>query len=297
MLRFVVNEPSFGWISKTLTVWGHAFLAVWSLALLAFVSPAAAQQVVQCPALPNLESTNTSVDTKTALDVLSKIISNVGIDIDVRRERDSILKNNPRADQTIIVLTMASTLCGMIASDASLSGSQKAERFQKMMIDVMMRASGPAPLARTDEKQSRDSRDDPRRWLARFPILSHARDLSRGRAPVTRAADETDKPPLPSKTGFLRTVPFYINEANKYFVIVGSAPSEEAARKLLAQLKAKAPQYDFVLYAPYGSNTNFAIVMACRVPRSVALEALRFAQRDVAQDAFLWACRSSGDRC
>jgi len=120
---------------------------------------------------------------------------------------------------------------------------------------VMMRASGPAPLARTDEKQSRDSRDDPRRWLARFPILSHARDLSRGRAPVTRAADETDKPPLPSKTGFLRTVPFYINEANKYFVIVGSAPSEEAARKLLAQLKAKAPQYDFVLYAPYGSNT------------------------------------------
>jgi hypothetical protein len=55
----------------------------------------------------------------------------------------------------------------MIASDASLSGSQKAERFQNIMIiDVMVRASGPAPLARTDEKQSRDSRDDSRRWLA-----------------------------------------------------------------------------------------------------------------------------------
>jgi hypothetical protein len=264
---------------------------------LALPTPATAQQAFQCPSLPNLEATNTTVDTKTALDVLSKVISNVGIDIDVRRERDSILKNNPRADQTIIVLTMASTLCGMIASDASLSGSQKAERFQTMMIDVMVRASGPAPVARTDEKHSQDDRNGPRRWFAASPIIGDPRRLHQVHAPVVTLAGDEAGQPSPSKTGFLRQVPFYINDANKYFVIVGSAPSEEAARKLLTRLKTKAPQYDFVLYAPYGGNTNFAIVMACWVPRSVALEALRFAQRDVAQDAYLWACRSSGDSC
>lgn len=298
MRRFVVTEPSSRWFSKASRAYRCPFLATWPVLFLSLIVPATAQQAFQCPSLPNLEATNTTVDTKTALDVLSKIISNVGIDIDVRRERDSILKNNPRADQTIIVLTMASTLCGMIASDSSLTGSQKAERFQKMMIDVMVRASGPAPLARTDEKQSHDDRVSPRRWLSRFATPAHARASHPGRGiELILAADEAEPPSFRSKTGFLREVPFYINDSNKYFVIVGSAPSEEAARKLLTRLKAKAPQYDFVLYAPYGSNTNFAIVMACWVPRSVALEALRVAQRDVAHDAYLWACRSSGDSC
>ncbi len=88
-----------------------------------------------------------------------------------------------------------------------------------------------------------------------------------------------------------------MNDNNKYFVVVGSARTEEEGLRLMKRLKTKAPQFDFVLYAPYGENQYYGVMMATWVPRGVALEALKLARRHVAPDAYLWACRSSGESC
>jgi hypothetical protein len=91
--------------------------------------------------------------------------------------------------------------------------------------------------------------------------------------------------------------PLVVTEANKYFVIVASAPSVEAALAEMLRLKRKAPQYDFVVYAPYGTNLYYGIMIATWVSREVAQQALAFARRDVKPDAFIWKCPQEGSVC
>jgi hypothetical protein len=235
-----------------------------------------------------LEASTTSVATKTALDAISKLLGNIGIDIDVRMTRDSVLKDNPRADQVVIVLVMANTLCEMIWSDTALKGEEKAARFQNMMQDVLSRALGPTPVARTNRHTPTRSE---RQW--RLIVLA-----SGDPSPTLLVAENESEFNLPEpQTGFLRDPPFFVNAYNKYFVIVGSAPTREAGLRLMNRLKSKAPRYDFALYQPYGDNPNYGVMMASWVPRDVAMEALRLARRDVVRDAYLWACRSSGQSC
>jgi hypothetical protein len=250
--------------------------------------PAAGQGNPPCPPAPKLEASTTSVDTKTALDAVSKVLGKVGIDINFRTTRDSILKDNPRADQVVIVLTMANTLCAMIWSDTALSGADKATRFQAMMQDMLSRALGPTPVAQTTA--GKHSRRDGRKGLIGL--------ASAGSSALLLVAQKEPDFELPKpQTGFLREPPFYVTDANKYFVIVGSARTREDGLRLMNRLKSKAPQHDFALYAPYGDNPYYGVMMASWVPRDVALEALQLARRDVAHDAYLWACRSSGESC
>ena len=244
-----------------------------------------AQDNPHCPPAPRLEASSTSIDTKTALDAVSKVLAKLGLDINFKTTRDNILKDNPRADQMVIVLTMGNTFCQMIWSDPSLSGADKAAKFQAMTQEMMSRVLGPVPVARTDaSKQSRF--DGPDRPVASFF----------GRPSLKFVVANEGKLPEP-QTGFLRDAPFYVTDANKYFVIVGSARTREEGVRLMNKYKSKAPQYNFVLYEPYGDNPYFGVMMATWVPRDVAMEALRLARRDVVSDAYLWSCPGSGDSC
>ncbi|MBC9883443.1 hypothetical protein G8O24_39845 [Bradyrhizobium sp. INPA01-394B] len=248
-----------------------------ALALLA--SPAMAAEDPPCPPVPNLENHSVTVDTKTAVDAIGKLLGRLGIDINVRDTRDNVLKNNPRADQVVIVLTMANIYCKMIWSDTALKGEDKASHFRTMMQELLTPAAGPTPVARTGATG----------WI---------RSVTRLASNDTFAVADTETPALPKpQTGFLRDPPFLINDYNKYFVIVGSAATREEGLRLMNSLKSKAPQYDFALYEPYGDNPNFGIMMASWVPLDVAQKALGIARRTVAKDAFLWACRSTGSSC
>lgn len=264
--------------------------AVLMAGLMAMILPSGsrAQDHPPCPPAPALEASTISVDTKTAADLATKLLGRLGIDIDVHTTRDSVLKDNPRADQTITVLTMMHIYCEMIWSDTKLSGAEKAVRFQAAMEALVRPAAGPAPIAKTSG-------------------AAHGRVL-RARAPIEVASTDdlgflllaqNDKQiPVPNpQTGFLRDPPFYVTDANKYFVIVGSSDTEEEGRQLMEKLKAKAPKYDFALYGPYGANTHYGIMMASWVPKEIAQEALRIAHQEVAKDAYLWACRSTGESC
>jgi hypothetical protein len=99
------------------------------------------------------------------------------------------------------------------------------------------------------------------------------------------------------QTGFLRDPPFFVNDYNQYFVIVGSAITREEGLRLMNRLKSKTPQYDFALFEPYGTNPYYGVMMASWVSRDLAMEALGLARRYVARDAYLWACHSSGNNC
>jgi len=243
--------------------------------------PALAEEYPQCPAIPTLEGGETSVATKTGVDAVGKLLGKLGIEINVRNTRDNVLKDNPRADQVVIVLTMANIYCKMIWSDTSLKGEEKASRFKSMMQDLLTPAAGPMPVARTNAPATG--------WNAPVTVLASNEVL----VPADTPEVTLPKP----QTGFLRDPPFLINDYNKYFVIVGSASSREDGLRLLTSFKSKAPQYDFALYGPYGDNRNFGIMMASWVPRDVALNALGIARHTVARDAYLWACRSTGSSC
>ena len=274
-------------------------IALSLIGFLVFGTSAAAAQSPTCPPAPSLESSQTSVETKVAADFMTKLLAKLGLDLNVRSTRDSILKDNPRADQAVIVLTMANTLCVMISSDATLSGVEKATRYQQMMLDLLARVSGPTAIARTDGKQSRSEELGPKRGLVAVALDDSTSSGLTTLLTIAAGAAKQSGPDhqMPTETGFLRDPPFYVNDSNKYFVVVASARTESEGKRTLAALKAKAPRYDFVLYAPYGSNAYYGIMMATWVPRSVAMDALRLARRDVAPDAFLWACRSSGQSC
>ncbi|HVQ71170.1 MAG TPA: hypothetical protein VMT08_27055 [Bradyrhizobium sp.] len=261
--------------SGTLARFGCAIL----LCALALKSLSAIAEEYQCPAVPSLESRAISVETKAGADAVSKLLAKIGIDVNVHTTRNNVLKDNPRADQVVIVLTMANIYCKMIWSDSALKGEEKASRFKSMMQDLLMPAAGPMPIART----TRTGWNENRIVLASNELFKLA-DLNELTLP---------KP----QVGFLRDAPFLINAYNKYFVIVGSASTREDGLRLMKRLKSKAPEYDFALYEPYGDNPNFGVMMASWVPRDVALTALDIARRTVAHDAFLWACRSTGSSC
>lgn len=97
--------------------------------------------------------------------------------------------------------------------------------------------------------------------------------------------------------GWLRDPPFYITKANKYFVIVSSVKSYESARQEVARLKRKTPQYDFVAYAPYGTNSFHAIMLATWLSHAQAQEVLLQAQKWVNKGSFIWSCPSGGESC
>jgi hypothetical protein len=227
-----------------------------------------------CSPPPQLKANSDieEIQTKNGQDSVKKRLAEFGVGAASRTSLDSILKDYPAANQSSIVLTFMYHTCQMVWSDQNLSGSEKAERYAKIIFQLGVRASGPSPVARTDRRGALD---------AYFILAANDR--------TGLASDNWHH--------FLRDTPYYINDYNKYFVIVGDAPTREEGLSAIRRLKEKAPQWDFVLYEPYGANTNYGIMMATWVPHEVALEALRLARRYVAHDAFIWACRSAGDSC
>jgi hypothetical protein len=74
---------------------------------------------------------------------------------------------------------------------------------------------------------------------------------------------------------------------NKSFVIAGPDATEAEGRQLMQALKVSHRQYDFELYEPYGTNTNYGIMMASWVSKQRAAEALQ-AAKQIERTSFIW---------
>jgi len=243
-----------------------------------------------CPPLPARGSIQISAATKAALGSVTKLIGQGGVSADLHKIGLHVLKDEyPDADEFIIVKTMVHVYCEMVWSDSHLSDTQKSSQVQQAEQELSRPVQGPTAVARTGStiKRSQNS------GLGSLVLVSAAGTstyfvLSQNNSPLDLTKPQTE---------FLRDPPVFINNSNKYFVIVGSAPTKEDGISLMNRLKNKAPTYDFELYAPYDGNSYYGVMMATWTPYDVAKEALQLARRFVAPDAFIWSCRSSGDTC
>lgn len=263
----------------------------WGLALLLTLPPGAAQAqaVPACDTVAPIGSRLVNRTTQAAIAAAEQLITDAGAGADLRAVRSTVLRDRfPNADVDLTLRRMLQAFCRVVQAAAGLSDADKTARIQAASADMLAPVQGPAVVARTNSRIRRADGplDGPGLLLA---SNSDAAWLPAWLAQAPAAADPAD--------AFLRDAPPFVNDSNKYFVIVGSASSEQAAVALMNRLHRKAPQYDFVVFMPYGANPSYGVMMATWVSKEVAQQALRAARQSVVPDAYLWACRSGGDSC
>lgn len=255
--------------------------------------------VIYASSCPEVDLSNSKIntDTEVGLSLVSKWLSKFNISGNYVKERNSILISVPNADQLIVTLVFYKTLCDLIM-ESDLPLDEKVKMLNEQQEKLFRRIQFGEIVATTKKNSSRSPRYGPPVMLASMDFEPRQYTLSTGwNGGISNISlcnyylAENNHPE------FLREPPFVVTKANKYFVIVSSAPSRDAAIAEMHRLKRKAPQYDFVVYLPYKDNPNYAIMMATWVPYDVARKALELAKRDVKSDAYIWACRREGDGC
>jgi hypothetical protein len=258
-----------------------------ALCLVLLHGAALAQPAPGCEAAAPVGSRIVTPQTKAAMHAADRLVRSAGAGADLRSIRATLLRDRfPSADVDQTLRRMLQVFCEVVRLEATLSDSEKAARIQTADADMLQRVQGPSEVARTSSRIRRTSGPGDGR-----PILLASQDGS------AWLADWLAQAQAAPAAEFLRDAPAYVNDSNKYFVIVGAAPSEAAAIDLMNRLHRKAPQHDFVVYMPYGANPNYAVMMATWVGKDVAQQALRAARQSVVADAFVWACRSGGESC
>lgn len=243
------------------------------------VGNATAQSTAPCDAISVTGSRLTTRDTDQASEKAKELVRKAGPGADLRSIRQRVLRDEfPKADVEVTLVRMLREFCRVVSSADDIPGDQKSARVQAALDDLLKPVQGPTELARTNPRSRQSS-------------LSPAaiRRVGWATGTMAQAAASEDR--------FLRDAPAYVNDSNRWFVIVGSAKSEQEAIGLMNRLKARAPQHDFVVYMPYGQNPYYSVMMATWVSREVADKALRAARADVVAGAYLWKCPSSGESC
>lgn len=240
---------------------------------------AAAQAFATCDDISVTGSRLTTRDTDQASDKARELVRKAGPGADLRSIRRTVLRDEfPKADVEVTLVRMLKEFCRVVFAAGDIPGEQKVARVQAAQDEILKPVQGPTELARTTPRVRQSSAP-----------LAAMRQVAWSGGAVAQAGTYEER--------FLRDAPVYVNDSNRWFVIVGSARSEQEAIALMNRLKARAPQHDFVVYLPYGQNPYYAVMMATWVSKEVADKALRAAKADVVADAYLWRCPSSGESC
>ena len=248
----------------------------------------------ECVPPPPLADVTTKVDTEGAVAKVFKI-AGITLKADIEIERKSIFTQFPNANQMVVALVAIYQYCTQLEAVKTLTDEQKLEKLAAYQTTWLMAAAGPRAIATTADKNGGAAPDRPR---------SHDKRSGRMLNNVLLLRIAMDHTPMVRiKTGkiswvdiYLNPVPLWITDMNKSFVIVGSAATEAEGRQRMQGLKISHPQYDFELYEPYGTNTNYGIMMASWVSKQRAGEALQ-AAKQIERTSFIWECRGTGDRC
>jgi hypothetical protein len=248
----------------------------------------------ECVPPPPFADVTTKVDTEGAVAKVFKIAGfNLKADIEV--DKKSIFTQFPNANQMVVALVAIYQYCTQLEAVKTLTDEQKLEKLAAYQNTWLMAAAGPQAIATTADKKDGAAPDKPRSDGKRSDWMLYG-------VPVLRVAID-DTPVVRMKTGkiswadiYLNPAPLWITDMNKSFVIVGSAATEAEGRQRMQALKVSHPQYDFELYAPYGTNTNYGIMMASWVSKLRAAEALQ-AAKQIERTSFIWECPGTGDSC
>jgi len=265
-------------------------LSISALLLLCLSSAAKAD----CAPPPPVFDEKKKVDTEGAIGKFLKLVG-VNVRVDVATEKKTIFSEYPNADQMVVALTTMYNVCSLLQNSIQISDREKIEIQLSLQAQFSARALGPQPISSTAASRRDIAPPAP-------PDQLGGEKKSQWIIPVQLVAmqDNSTEHNKPQKISwadiYLNPVPIFITDKNKYFVIVESASNEAEGMKRLSELKSRYPTYDFELYAPYGSNAYYGIMIASWVSRERATEALAAAKK-IERTSFIWSCRSTGDRC
>jgi hypothetical protein len=273
--------------------------------LLAFVLPISAgiAQPTTCPEV-SVDLAQINADTQDSLAELERRFASYSIGINLLDERNSMLVEFPFTDQKLFIDVFYARYCRLIER-SNITLSAKTAQLEEARSKLYQKASFGDIVADTRTQTQNQSNIFPYlKWVryagtAAQPVnpggLTHRVSASHPGASAGWLADSHNPPG--AQTDYIREPPFVVTRANKHFVMVASTPSFESAVDEMNRLKRKAPQYDFVVYAPYGSNPNYAIMMAAWVPYDLAKRVLKLAKREVNPGSIIWSCRHEGNQC
>jgi len=249
----------------------------------------------ECPTLTHPEELYE--DDKACLAILDERFSSYSLDINFLSDRNYLLSTYPYANQKFVIDTFFVKYCHLtVETRWDLSEDERMERLEAAKKQLYTRVPFPAPIVDSRNLYSK-------RYLSKIYVASNS--LDKFFLPRQFSSDARDQyvlngnsPGEPETTfDYLRESPFFVTKANKFFVIVSSVKSYDDALKEIRRLKAKAPQFNFVAYAPYKDNPYYGILMATWVRYSVAKEALENAKKFVKSDSYIWSCPNEGDSC
>lgn len=204
---------------------------------------------------------------------------------DPARVRDSIIhvKELETDDQDLVGQRMEVVYCQIIFSTPNRGDDEKQAEFNNVK-RAIWRAEPYEPLFVWPEPQqpSQSTRQSRRNdWWGLLIQSSYADEFE-------AALNAQDEPSSAPEIDFLSKSPLYVNDTNKYFVIVASTLSEDEGIRVIKEFAEKTPQYKFALYPRYGDNCYFAVMMATWVSKDVKDKALALARRDVEPEAYPW---------
>jgi hypothetical protein len=234
------------------------------------------------------------VDTEGAIGKFLKI-AGLNVRVDVASEKKTIFSEYPNADQMVVALTTIHNVCAVLENSTQISDREKIDILVSLQVQFFSaRAVGPQPISSTATSRRQTVPSTPQDQLG-------GEKKSQWMMPVQRVAmrdgPSGDEPQKASWADiYLNPAPIFITDKNKYFVIVASASTEGEGNKRLSELKSNHPAYDFELYAPYGSNRSYGIMIASWVSRERANEALAAAKK-IEPTSFVWSCRGAGEEC
>ncbi len=258
-------------------------------------------EATTCPDI-SVDNEKINADTRNSLAELERRFASYSNETDLLDERNSILLEFPFTDQKIFIDIFYARYCNMV-ENSNITLPEKQFQLEEARNELYQKVPFAEIVA--DTRTIDQSSIPP--YLKMIQYASMAAESPNPDMPIqfNRPSHPATSPGMfadshnrqGDQTDFLREPPFVVTRANKHFVMVASAPSYETAVSEMKRLKRKAPQYDFVVYAPYRSNPNYAIMMATWIPYSLAKRVLELAKRDVNPGSIIWSCRSEGNDC
>jgi hypothetical protein len=249
----------------------------------------------ECSPPPPLSDETKKVETEGAIGKLLQLVG-LNFKVSVETEKKAVFKEYPNADQMNAALSALHDYCSRLELSTTLSDKEKLELLAQRQDALLAPVMGPRAIASTapmNRGQVRPPQEQLRGTKRSGLNVETARIVlvAMSGAKIPNARSDASWADV-----YLNPTPLLITDKNKHFVIVGSAPNEAAGRKLMNDLKAQYPDYDFELYGPYGSNPSYGIMMAAWVSQERAAEALRAAKK-IEPTSLIWSCRGSGDEC
>lgn len=209
-------------------------------------------------------------DTSLGIGAIKRVLAEVKIGFDVRGKQVEIYSNYPKADQLVMNHNFMFMICTSLRDDKSITPRQRTEELFKLRREIFAPAVA-IPLV---------------------PSPNYVRPVIAATAPPkSEAWAGTDRQ---YRATFLKPPPSVVTNENRYFVVAASPATEAEANSQYMARASTNPNIDLVIFAPYGSNNHYSLMMGTWLSKSAADRVIRIAvQLGIQPKPYLWRLNSA----